>query len=304
MAADEEGFFEDWPKWSKPVFALSAMILLGGVWIGIPLLSALKFIEPNLQSEGQVNYQPMMAVLIAMSTATIAGIFVFMTFRIDRGTRLKAERVAKDKINEVVDTELAKFAKTSEEELDEFCRASRDELSKFGTTARGKFAKFKKDSDDKLGEFEGASKKKLGEFDGASKKQLGEFDATSERKLGEFDENAKSKLVEFEEKLDESTKPEVVQQAIHQRIPEDALRAHIEAVLLATVNGQIVKEYAKERAAEMKTEDIEALLRLLKETIENVAPHAAERPEDAADDGPSGSAAKAAWWHRLVNRRD
>ena len=28
MAADEEGFFEDWPKWSKPVFALSAMILL------------------------------------------------------------------------------------------------------------------------------------------------------------------------------------------------------------------------------------------------------------------------------------
>ena len=40
MAADEEGFFEDWPKWTKPVFALSAMILLGGVWIGIPLLSA------------------------------------------------------------------------------------------------------------------------------------------------------------------------------------------------------------------------------------------------------------------------
>ena len=30
MAADKEGFFEDWPKWSKPVLALSAMILLGG----------------------------------------------------------------------------------------------------------------------------------------------------------------------------------------------------------------------------------------------------------------------------------
>ena len=95
MAADEEGFFEDWPKWSKPVFALSAMILLGGVWIGIPLLSALKFIGPSLQSEGQVNYQPMMAVLIAMTTATIAGIFLFMTFRIDRGTRLRAESEVK-----------------------------------------------------------------------------------------------------------------------------------------------------------------------------------------------------------------
>lgn len=293
MAADEEGFFEDWPKWSKPVFALSAMILLGGVWIGIPLLSAWKLGYDNAQAAVPMDYEPMMALLIAMTTVTITGIFVFMTFRIDRGTRLKAERVAKEKVNELVEAELAEFAKTSEEELDEFCRASRDELSKFGTTARGKFAEFKKDSDDKLGEFEGASKKKLGEFD-----------ATSERKLGEFNENAKSKLVEFEKNLDDSTKPEVIQQAIHQRIPEDALRALVESVLLANANGQIVMEYARKRAAEMKTEDIEALLRLLKETIENVAPHAAERPEDAAADDPSGSAAMATWWHRLVNRRD
>ena len=304
MAADEEGFFEDWPKWSKPVFALSAMILLGGVWIGIPLLSAWKLGYDNAQAPVPMDYEPMMALLIAMTTVTITGIFVFMTFRIDRGTRLKAERVAKDKINELVEAELAKFAKTSEGKLNEFRRASGDELGDFGRTARGRFAEFKRDSDNELSEFDGASKKRLGDFDDASKKRLVAFDATSERKLGEFDENAKRKLVDFQKKLDDSTKPEVMQEAIQRRIPEDALRAHIEAVLLANVNGQIVKEYAKERAAEMKTEDIEALLRLLKETIENVAPHAAERPDDAADDGPSGSAAKAAWWHRLVNRRD
>ena len=304
MAADEEGFFEDWPKWSKPVFALSTMILLGGVWIGIPLLSAWKLGYDNAQAAVPMDYEPMMALLIAMTTVTITGIFVFMTFRIDRGTRLKAERVAKEKINELVEAELAKFAKTSEGRLNDFRRASGDKLGDFGRTARAKFAEFKKDSDDGLSEFDSASKKRLGEFDGASKKRFGEFDAASERRLGEFDENVKKKLVDFEKELDDSAKPEVIQEAIHERIPEQTLRAHIEAVLLANVNGQIVKEYAKERAAEMKTEDIEALLRLLKETIENVAPHAAERPEDAAADGPSGSATMATWWHRLLNRRD
>lgn len=102
MAADEEGFFEDWPKWSKPVFALSAMILLGGVWVGIPLLSAWKLGYDNAQAAVPMDYEPMMALLIAMTTVTITGIFVFMTFRIDRGTRLKAERVAKEKVNELV----------------------------------------------------------------------------------------------------------------------------------------------------------------------------------------------------------
>ena len=278
MAADEEGFFEDWPKWTKPVFALSAMILLGGVWIGIPLLMAWKLGYNNAQAAVPMDYDPMMAVLIAMTTVTITGIFVFMTFRIDRGTRLKAERVAKDKIDKLVKTELAKFAKTSEEELDDFCRAYGEELRKFGATARGKFAKFKQNSDAKLGGFDCASKKRL----------------------SKFDENAKKKLVDFEEKLDDSTKPAVIQKAIHERIPEETLRAYVEAVLLANVNGQIVKEYAKERAAAMEAKDIEVLLRLLKETIENVARRAAEKSKDH-DDGPS---AMATWWHRLLNRRD
>ena len=126
MAADKDGFFEDWPKWSKPVLALSAMILLGGVWIGVPLLSAWKLVENNAQATGFVDYRPMMAVLIAMTTATIAGIFLFMTFRIDRGTRLKAERVTKEKVDEVVALKFIEFDKDAkskiENKLDELTR--------------------------------------------------------------------------------------------------------------------------------------------------------------------------------------
>lgn len=130
MAAGEEGFFEDWPRWSKPVLALSAMILLGGVWIGVPLLSAWKLAENNAQATGFVDYRPMMSVLIAMTTATITGIFVFMTFRIDRGTRLKAEMVAKDAAYKLVNSKFEKFDQESKSKFDRFDKDAKFKIEK------------------------------------------------------------------------------------------------------------------------------------------------------------------------------
>ena len=96
MADDEDnGFFDNWPDWAKPVVVLAGFAL----WIVVPLISALKLVDHGVQSGGPVDYQPMMAVLIAMTTATIAGIFLFMTFRIDRGARFKAEHSARDEVN-------------------------------------------------------------------------------------------------------------------------------------------------------------------------------------------------------------
>ena len=277
MAADEEGFFEDWPRWSKPVLALAAMILLGGVWIGIPLISALKIGANNAQAAVPLDYEPMMAVLIAMTTITITGIFVFMTFRIDRGTRLKAERVAKDKINELV-----------KEKLDEFKKDSTEKLKQFSTDSAKKLEKFATDSEEKLTT-----------FDKTAERKFGSFDETSKNKLSELDESAKTTLDKLARQIDESTRPEVLKEEIRRRIPEEAFRAYVEAVLLANANGQIVKEYAKERAAAMDAKAVEALLGLLRETIEHVAQHAEQELEEDSD-GPwtRAKAAMAGWSRR------
>lgn len=136
-AAEESGFFDDWPKWSKPIFALAAMILLGGTWIGLPLMSAWRLVENSPQAT-DVNYQPMMAVLVAMTTATIAGIFLFMTFRIDRGTRLKAEKVAKDAAVKVVKGRLRKFDRKSKRKFEKFEQASKCKLDKYDEDAERK----------------------------------------------------------------------------------------------------------------------------------------------------------------------
>ena len=299
MAADEEGFFEDWPRWSKPVLALAAMILLGGVWIGIPLISALKIGANNAQAAVPLDYEPMMAVLIAMTTITITGIFVFMTFRIDRGTRLKAERVAKDKINELVKEKLDEFERDSTATLQQFSTDSAATLQQFSTDSAAKLQQFSTDSAKKLGDFATDSKGKLTTFDKIAERKFGSFDETSKDKFSELDESAKTTLDKLARKIDESTRPEVLKEEIRRRIPEEAFRAYVEAVLLANANGQIVKEYAKERAAAMDAKAVEALLGLLRETIEHVAQYAEQELEEDSD-GPwtRAKAAMAGWSRR------
>lgn len=83
------GFSDGWPNWAKPVFALA----VAAIWIGMPLVAAWSLSARTVQAGGVVDYQPVLVVLVGMTTATITGIFVFMTFRIDRGTRLKVEEV-------------------------------------------------------------------------------------------------------------------------------------------------------------------------------------------------------------------
>ena len=292
MAADEEGFFEDWPKWTKPVFALSAMILLGGVWIGIPLLMAWKLGYNNAQAAVPMDYDPMMAVLIAMTTVTITGIFVFMTFRIDRGTRLKAERVAKEKINELVNDKLEQFERDAKTKLDLFAIDTKRQLDQLAEKSKEELDQLTKNS-----------KEKLDAFDGTAKGKLDKFDETSKDKFNKLEKSAKTTLGKLETKVDDSTTPDVIRKEIERRIPEDTLRAHIDAVFLANANEQIVRAYAERRADAMEAEDIDSLLRLLGDVIEHVARHAGEEPAED-DSGPSGGAAMATWWHRLVNRRD
>ncbi len=86
------GLFDKWPDWAKPMFVLA----MAAIWIGVPVVAAWSLSARTVQAGGVVDYQPVLAVLVAMTTATIAGIFLFMTFRIDRGTRRKAKRVAKN----------------------------------------------------------------------------------------------------------------------------------------------------------------------------------------------------------------
>ncbi len=192
---DGNGFFEGWPDWAKFLLAFATMIIIGGVWVGLPVLSALESVKA--QGSGTVDYSPMMSVYIAMTTATITGIFLFMTLRIDRGTRLKVESEAK----KAVAREQQKISGLTEE----------------------------------------------------LRMTVARFEADSQRSLAQ------------------ATTPQAIREVIGSRITEETLRKHVEAVLMVTANGEIVRRFAAEGAENLDPQTVKQLIGLLKEMSETLS---------------------------------
>lgn len=243
----EKGFFEDWPTWAKPTLALAALVFIGGIWVGLPVLSALKLVDANAQSSGVANYGPMMTVFIGMTTATITGIFLFMTLRIDRGTRLKAESTAEKTVKEMHKKIAMKLNEITEES------AATLELTKeHGEKTR---------------------------------------DIANDART-EIDRALQQAADEFRTRFSEETRPAVVREAVSSKITEEMMRRHVEAVLMVTANGAIVKEYASKRAAELNLKSIEQLLGVMKETVKILSQHSKEKRK----------AEKVGFWARLFNK--
>ena len=223
---EEDGFFEDWPKWAKPTMALAAMILLGGAWIGAPFLITFHLMKQNA-AQGIVTFQPLTTVLVAMTTATIAGVFLFMTLRIDRGTRLKATSVAKNAVKGEVER-LENEARELLEDVEEEAMAL---LKSINTSADLQMAKVRGEVQDVRIEVE--------------------------ETVGTF----------MKEKFDEGTTPRKIREEIERSLTEEALRRHVEAVLLVDANVKMIEEYARERAGDLDEETIERIVKLMEELV-------------------------------------
>lgn len=94
-----------WPWFAQLFLAVTALATAVVLLIWIPMHAAPALVE---ESPGGASpyFSTMMAVLVGLATMTISGIFLFMTFRIDRGTREVAQREAK-KISRKISMDVA-----------------------------------------------------------------------------------------------------------------------------------------------------------------------------------------------------
>lgn len=107
--------------WVARFILYLVVLLLAASMIVLPIWSVQRYGTTS----GSDLWGPMLAVLIGLTTMTISGIFVFMTFRIDRGTKLKAEWTAKEIakttiikiVKKVIGKKLAKTRKQIEDDL-------------------------------------------------------------------------------------------------------------------------------------------------------------------------------------------
>ena len=120
---------EKWPWGAQFVLALVALLVLVGLIVLLPIYSASKLSVNGVALDAVKIWTPMLSVLIALTTMTISGIFIFMTFRIDRGTKREAKTQARKKARKVAET----VAKTK---LDETAEQAKEILNAIGLTAK------------------------------------------------------------------------------------------------------------------------------------------------------------------------
>lgn len=96
MTTNENG---PWPLWVQ-VGVLLFALLLAAVLVVFPVVGlALLERRYDVQPTADSVWEPMIAILLGLTTMTVSGIFVFMTFRIDRGARTEARKVAAKVVN-------------------------------------------------------------------------------------------------------------------------------------------------------------------------------------------------------------
>ena len=257
--ATKIGFSDDWPKWAKPMFALAAAVL----WIGAPMVAAWNLAARAVQAGGVVDYQPILVVLVGMTTATITGVFVFMTFRIDRGTQQEAERVAKEtleRMKDEIETDAKRMKESADRDLNGMKKLAANELTKMINKSERSLNDTKRSRDVVISDIANAVK------------------------------NVPQKVdKEVDKRFDEIITPERIDNEIAIRLSEEAIRRHIEAVLMVKANGQIVAEYAKKHADVLDSDVFRKLIQLLDEIIRPLPP----------DDPPERDDGGVVWWRRM-----
>ncbi len=104
---DDRNGRNDWPWWGQLILAIVALTVAGFLLIFIPM----KIVPEAVGGEAMVTNLPfttMIVVFVGLTTMTISAMFLFMTFRIDRGTKATAreeaqkvaEKVAVEKMTE------------------------------------------------------------------------------------------------------------------------------------------------------------------------------------------------------------
>ena len=108
-----------WPWWGQFLLAVIALSIACILLIWLPMEIGSKTILGSNSTGGTAGnafttFAPMIVVFVGLTTMTISGMFLFMTFRIDRGARLtareEAQSVARGEARNAAKEEIKKIA--------------------------------------------------------------------------------------------------------------------------------------------------------------------------------------------------
>ena len=121
---------DKWPVWAQFTLAMTALLFGGLLMVGLPVLSASYLGKVSGDAGGVHVWAPMIATLLGLTTMTVAGIFLFMTFRIDRGVRLRTIRLAERAIDEYLTKELRENASVAKARISSKAKEAEEDINR------------------------------------------------------------------------------------------------------------------------------------------------------------------------------
>lgn len=143
--------------WSAQ-FALAIVVVLvvAGLVLYPPIYTSRLLVEAGVETTGALDvWAPMLAVFVALTAVTISGTFIFMTFRIDRGTKRTAREEARKKARKTAKKVAARKAKKKAETA---AKDLRTRIGKLVDCTKADLDCMKNDMDERLKEFPGRAK--------------------------------------------------------------------------------------------------------------------------------------------------
>ena len=192
---------DKWPLWAQFTLAMTILLLACLLMVGLPLLSAHYIGGIACDGEGACGtiasevLLSMVATLLGLTTLTISGIFLFMTFRIDRGVKLKTESVAKGETAKFIDKNL------KEKFNEKFNEKFKDSEEKFNNLERKFIEKFKDSEEKFIEKFKDSEEK----FNNLERKFIEKFKDSEEKFIEKF-KDSEEKFNNLERKFIEKFK--------------------------------------------------------------------------------------------------
>ena len=230
--------------WVARFILYLVVLLLAAFMIVLPIWS----IQRYGTTTGSDLWGPMLAVLIGLTTMTISGIFVFMTFRIDRGTKLTAERqakkIAETTVTKVVENVIGKKLANAYNEIKNKLSSIPSEVSKIADELSDKLKEEVPVEVNKVAdELSGKLKEEMADN---VKKVADELSGKLKEEVGIELETAKNVIKERFDAFEKTVKDQF--EGMASKIEESFLEADVEKLIEKAVKVHIQRD--KESAAE------------------------------------------------------
>ena len=208
-----------WPWQAQLLLVLVALGTACFLLIWIPMQFVFEAVAPKPEGSTYSLYS-MIAVFIGLTTMTISAMFLFMTFRIDRGTKTAAREEARNEAERItrdtLDLDKAKL-KTITELKD--LKEAIDEVKQKGNAARNRIEEIEKDERARIEraririetvgtktseELEGKKEEAIDELERKKKGAIDELEGKKEEAIDELEGKKKGAIDELEGKKEEA----------------------------------------------------------------------------------------------------